>query len=243
MLSVPFQQTARYIKEYSDEVTEKEKEVIDRVLNYDTLSERYEADRSDKVKDGWNKYTSKVELKEYFSVWYQMLKKHPLVYAEATLNNYYYYLYPGKRLATNYSYSWSEKCMDSVNKRGNQLNMDVHYPVKLKCLRNCYEALREGIFNLPVLGVFKCVALYIWLLLIFAFYLFRRQKIDILCWGIIPLLASVGIAFLGPCNGYYFRYVYMITVALPAVLLLGLIDKKYRWIKMNNAGTQILNDK
>ena len=42
MLSVPFQQTARYIKEYSDEVTEKEKEVIDRVLNYDTLSERYE---------------------------------------------------------------------------------------------------------------------------------------------------------------------------------------------------------
>lgn len=35
----------------------------------------------------------------------------------------------------------------------------------------------------------------------------------------------------------------MITVALPAVLLLGLIDKKYRWIKMNNAGTQILNDK
>lgn len=42
---------------------------------------------------------------------------------------------------------------------------------------------------------------------------------------------------------YYFRYVYMITVALPAVLLLGLIDKKYRWIKMNNAGTQILNDK
>ena len=108
-------------------MTEKEKEVIDRVLNYDTLSERYEADRSDKVKDGWNKYTSKVELKEYFSVWYQMLKKHPLVYAEATLNNYYYYLYPGKRLATNYSYSWSEKCMDSVNKRGNQLNMDVHY--------------------------------------------------------------------------------------------------------------------
>lgn len=52
MLSVPFQQTARYIKEYSDEVTEKEKEVIDRVLNYDTLSERYDTDRSDKVKDG-----------------------------------------------------------------------------------------------------------------------------------------------------------------------------------------------
>ena len=121
--------------------------------------------------------------------------------------------------------------------------MDVHYPVNLKRLRNCYEALREGIFNLPVLEAFKCVALYIWLLLIFAFYLFRRQKIDILCWGIVPLLSSVGIAFLGPCNGYYFRYVYMITVALPAVLLLGLIDKKYCWIKMDNAGTLILNDK
>ena len=39
------------------------------------------------------------------------------------------------------------------------------------------------------------------------------------------------------------RALELITVALPAVLLLGLIDKKYRWIKMNNAGTQILNDK
>jgi len=56
---------------------------------------------------------------------------------------------------------------------------------------------------------------------------------------IIPLYLLSNLSFLfnlvcTPCTP---------LLALPAVLLLGLIDKKYRWIKMNNAGTQILNDK
>lgn len=36
MLSIPFQQTARYVKYYSDEVTAEEREVIDKILTYDT---------------------------------------------------------------------------------------------------------------------------------------------------------------------------------------------------------------
>ena len=39
MLSVPFQQTAYYITNYEDEVTEYEKKVIDRVLKYDKIKE------------------------------------------------------------------------------------------------------------------------------------------------------------------------------------------------------------
>ena len=38
MLSVPFQQTARYIRDYPDEVTEAEKETINKVLNYETIT-------------------------------------------------------------------------------------------------------------------------------------------------------------------------------------------------------------
>lgn len=50
MLSVPFQQTARYAKYYGDEISEEDKEIIDKVLGYDDLGERYEPDLSDKVK-------------------------------------------------------------------------------------------------------------------------------------------------------------------------------------------------
>ena len=226
MLGVPFQQTARYVKEYPEDVTETEKNVIDKMLVYDTLAERYEADRSDSVKDKMNKYISKADLKEYFAVWFQMFKKHPLLYVEATLNNYYAYIYPGGKLAYNYSYSWSETCMEKANIRSEKVGMDIHYPVKLTRWRNAYETLREMVFSLPVLNLFICTAIYIWLLLIFTFYLLWKRNIDTLLVAVLPLLASAGIMFLGPCNGYYFRYAYMIAVALPAAIIFGLVSSK-----------------
>lgn len=226
VLSVPFQQTARYVKEYPDDVTETERKVIDKVLVYDTLVDRYEPDRSDHVKDKWNKYTSKEDLKEYFLVWFQMLKKHPMIYVEATLNNYYYYVYPGGRLAYNYTYSWSEECMNRTNKATETVGMNLHYPIKLTRWRNAYETLRETVFSLPVLNLFRCTAIYIWLLLILIFYLLWKRNIDTLLVAVLPLLASAGIMFLGPCNGYYFRYAYMIAVALPAAIIFGLVSSK-----------------
>ena len=39
MLSIPFQQTARYVTKYSDEVTEEEKDATNNVLQYDNLKE------------------------------------------------------------------------------------------------------------------------------------------------------------------------------------------------------------
>ena len=51
MLSIPFQQTARYVKEYDDEITYDEKQAIDKILGYDTLASRYEPEKSDAVKN------------------------------------------------------------------------------------------------------------------------------------------------------------------------------------------------
>ena len=231
MLSVPFQQTARYVKQYPNEVTIEEREVINQVLNYDTLSERYVTDNSDSVKNNWNKYASKKDLKRYFSVWYQMGKKHPLVYAEATINNYYYYLYPGKRLAANYSYAWSKENMDKTNASIKQVGMNLHYPNTLNSCRNIYEWMREGVFNLPVLNLFKCTAFYIWLFLAFMCYMIRKRDVNFCLVMLFPLILSIGVLFLGPCNGYYFRYAYIITVILPAIIPLGLISSKDEFLK------------
>ena len=41
MLSLPFQQTARFVSEYESEITDEERTVIDRVLIYDQLADRY----------------------------------------------------------------------------------------------------------------------------------------------------------------------------------------------------------
>ncbi len=93
-LSIPFQQTARLAK-YDDEIIDsKDKKTIDKVLNYKTLAKRYNPELADNVKNEYNKYTKSEDLKAYFKVWFKYLKKKPLVYIDATLNNTYGYIYP-----------------------------------------------------------------------------------------------------------------------------------------------------
>ena len=225
MLSIPFQQTARYVATCPEEVTEEEKEVIDRVLDYDTLAERYVPTKSDSVKNGWNKYSTNEDLKKYFSVWFQMLKKHPMLYIEATVNNYYNYVYPGKASTLNYSYEWSETCMEETNALSESVGLDLHYPTFLKHARNEYENLREAVFNLPVLNAFKCTAVYVWILLFLTAFLLWKKNTTVLTIAVLPMLESLGIALLGPCNGEYFRYAYIITVLLPAAIVMGLSNR------------------
>jgi len=91
VLSVPFQQTARYVKYYEKDLSVDDKLIIDKVLGYDDLATRYEPDLSDNVKNKFNKYTTNEELKEYFGVWFKYLLKRPVVYIDATINNMYGY--------------------------------------------------------------------------------------------------------------------------------------------------------
>ena len=89
MLSIPFQQTARYVKYYGNDVSTEEEKVIRKVLDYDTIGKNYDPDLSDPVK---NTYKQKDEyLKDYFNIWFEMLKKHPTAYIQATLNGTYGY--------------------------------------------------------------------------------------------------------------------------------------------------------
>ena len=86
-LSIPFQQTARYVKYYDKDLSKNDIKVIDKVLEYETLAKRYNPTISDPVKNEFNKYTTKKELLAYLKVWFKCFFKHPLVYIEATLNN------------------------------------------------------------------------------------------------------------------------------------------------------------
>ena len=66
-LSVPFQQTARYVSEHGEEVTEEEKEAINGVLPYDKLKKLYEPMLSDWVKEKFNQDASSEDMSRYFS--------------------------------------------------------------------------------------------------------------------------------------------------------------------------------
>ena len=83
--SLFFQHTARYSKYYESEVTQEEKDIINKVLKYDTLVENYNPLNSDTLIDNHVRGSSSQDYAEWLKVWMHQGLKHPKVYIEATL--------------------------------------------------------------------------------------------------------------------------------------------------------------
>lgn len=228
LFSIPFQQTARYVRDYGDEVTEEEKEAIDAILPYDKLAQCYRPQRSDGVKNKYKIGCSKDDMRRYFKVWLQMFCKHPGVYFEATMNNYFYYVYPGKKPANKYSYEQSLNIMETEINTDEYLatiDMEIRHPYALERARGILEKLRESIFALPVLSMFRCPAMFVWVFVLLVCYLLnkKRWKVSAL---MSPIFFSLLVCFASPCNGDYFRYLYGVTLCLPIAVVLGIMGDR-----------------
>ena len=204
MLSIPFQQTARYVKEHGDEVSDKERKAIDRVLGYDTLADRYKSGIADPVKNGYNKYTTSEDLKDYFKVWFKELKKHPKTYIEATISNTYGYFYPSK---TNWYIYY--KYNNTITYDG----FDYHYN-SLKIPRYILASYGIAFPYIPVLNILVNIAINVWILLFMGAYYFYRKKYKEIIY-LLPSFVLILVCFASPVNAY-FRY------ALPYVFALML---------------------
>lgn len=222
MLSIPFQQTARYLKEAGDDVTEEEQEAISAILNYDNLAELYNPNLSDPVKSTFNEDATSEDLAAYFKVWFQMLWKHPGIYVQATMNNLYGYFYPDGHLANLYNYEKSSENMEKMNEEfGETYGLSFSYPDGLNEIRLHYELFREMIYKLPVLSVLLSPGFYVWCLLLCLFFCIRQKRTDYML-ILIPAMILLLIFMAGPAYGWYFRYLYSLTVCLPVIMLLGL---------------------
>lgn len=167
MLSIPFQQTARYIIKNDDKIPEKDKKAIDKILEYDTLKKRYDPEKADDVKNKFNKDATDKDLKNYFKVWFKELKDDPKTYVEATLNNTYGYFYPVK---TNWYIYVNE------NKTINNYGFDYHFN-DLNVLRSALMVYGLIFPYIPFLGLIVNIGFNTWILLFMMAYLIYRKNI------------------------------------------------------------------
>ena len=236
ILSIPFQQTARFVQKHDglnsgvnpkvkDDgtieeapcdglVTDEERAVIDRVLKYENLGRRYNPDKSDAVKNCFNEYASQEDIKAYFKVWAQMFKKDPECYISALVNNYYGYFYPSARDAWVYSTARSAEIMA---KPDNLKYFDFH-PVDSKAVRWCDHLInlyRVAVQRIPFISLTMSSATYVWIMIVVVVYLLRRHSWRALAiW--IPLLGVLAVCLIGPCNGStYMRYLYPVIACMP----------------------------
>lgn len=217
MLSVPFQQTARYVRDYADEVTEEERDAIDRVLDYDTIGEVYDPNISDPVKKTFHEDADSEDLKAYFKVWFQMFLKHPVCYIKATLNNYYGYFYMGNDdtdRRTRYYESFSTKCMEErIDNKG----FDFHHVDAFKGARKFLEMVSELVLHSPMLTIIQASAFYTWLILLGTGYLLmlKRYRYIVI---LLPAFSILLVSFVSPVNGtIYFRYMLALMFVTPVL--------------------------
>lgn len=218
MLSIPFQQTARCVQEYGDQITEEEQDAIDRVLDYEEIKESYDPLIADPVKNTFREDADSGDMRAYFEVWLGMLKKYPRCYTEAALNQAYGYFYIGTNVdgrRTRYYGDFSRKCMEErINVKGFQF----HNIESLIPLQKVLEGYSELILRLPVISWIQSSALYTWLLIFGAAFLMRGHRYRRLSLY-LPAASLVLVDLLSPVNGLiYFRYMLPVMLFMPVLL-------------------------
>lgn len=201
-LSVPFQQTARYVKYHGEEITEAEQQVIDQILGYETLAERYSPEFADTVKNEYNRYATKEDLKRYFAVWFSELKKHPKTYLEATIENTYGYFYPIKTSWYFYGNNYDQIVNDGLDYHFNNL-------ADLRLLLICIGLVFPYLIG-P--NIFVNIGLNVWFIVFMIVYLFYQKKYRSIIY-LTPSLALILVCFASPVNTY-FRYALPYVAAL-----------------------------
>lgn len=216
-LGVFFQQTARYVSLYPQDVTEEERRAVGQVLDYENLAENYSPKLADGVKFTFNQDCTSGELREYFKAWLSMFLKHPGVYAEAVINNcsdYFYLPYTGDLY-----------CVSFKNRSGWKEDGDlfVHMTFDNSGVRSFFEVLVRLAQRIPVINLLFSIGAYSWVVAYFFFCMIRKKKYMLLIPGLAAIL-SVGILLIGPANGR-FRYIiplfYQVPFLLGACLLQG----------------------
>lgn len=193
MMSVPFQQTARYVRDYGYDVTDEEKEIIGKVLAYDELAERYDPRISDRVKET---YTGNSEyLKPYFKVWYSQFLRHPSCYLHAF-------------------WEQNHHMFDIVSSTENYQFFDD----SLRLADKVFLSICFTIMKFPIPWVNSNLALSCYIVLfswIIAHYVHHKRSLIYY----LPLFITMIIALAGPVIQGHPRYLFPVIYSAPLLLI------------------------
>lgn len=206
MLSIPFQQTARYVLKHEEDLSLEDKEIIDKILDISDLKDRYDPTFADNVKNRFNKYTTEDDLKAYFNVWLKGLTKHPVTYIESTLNNTFGYYYPN-------TYRWY--IYYNYDSRLEEAGFNYHYN-NLKSTRNILSSYGVSFPYIPILGLIVNIGFSTWLIIIMFGFIIKLKQYKYLNY-LIPSIILILVCIASPVNTY-FRYALPNVFSIPIML-------------------------
>lgn len=202
-LSIPFQQTARYVCTFPDEVTDEERAAIDAVLDYEKLTD-YNPIISDPVKNTYR--GDNAALGAYFKVWFKMLLKRPLCYFEAGFMGSYGY----------YSTVWPSLDAYLLREYSPLLGEAGIYRVFGDFPTRLFDSLRQCFISFPLTQTLCCAGLYTWVLLFCLVRLAKhRRRRELLL--LLPSFMNVLVCIASPLSAST-RYALPMIASAPLIL-------------------------
>lgn len=204
-LSIPMQQSARYVRDYGDELTEEEREALQGFCySYEDFPAVYDPTCADPVKDIVN-----IEIYEpfkYFKAWLKMGLKHPDVYFDAFMNMNYGYLAPNEQnVEPDLSVSYDQQLIDMGFSR---VQGDV--PIQI------FSAIVYINVAFPFLRYLTMSGLYTWIVIV-CFALLVKYKRKEAVFLLVPEIMTILVCLASPlCNGL--RYELPVVFVTPLII-------------------------
>ncbi len=210
-LSVPFQQTARYAQMHPEDVTEEERKVIDKVLDYEAMVESYRPSNSDPVRRTFRNNTE--ALVDYMKVWIDQGLRHPGTYVEALVLNSYYYWFPSTEPLKDPLFALFG--IDTPESLSRYLGDDAFKWEAWQDSeeRNEHASVVRALRSVPFVNVLCHPGIYSWLI-VFLFALALKNRYWRYSAPYIACLVLFLTCIASPVNGY-FRYCLGYVASMP----------------------------
>ena len=216
-LSIPFQQTARTVRDHAEEITAEEREGISGLFDFDQLGTSYDPLITDPVKNSADHIPE--HGLQYLKTWFSMAFRFPVSYLEAALaESYgYYALTPDQALHAG-NWNCGMTIFNWVKDPRFEDDFTGDYLAALQGVRDFLDDWAATWHQLPLLGLSDLKALYTWLaVLAGALLIWKRRWMEAIpvC-GILLMILTCCASPVNDC----FRYFAPAAAATPALLLL-----------------------
>lgn len=220
MLSIPFQQTARVLREH--EVPQEEIDIISEVLDASVIGDVYTSHISDDVKNTFREDATAQEMLAYAKVWASHLVRYPSTSMDALFGMIHTIFSP----TGVHDDFYDVKVMQSFN--GGKWHMDEWlYICPLSEYRMPLKWLYMLSLQLPGIGLLLNLGAHVIAMIILGYLSFRKNRRLWIVW--LPALLCLVMLLFSPIT--CIRYALPIYYAVPMLLAVSCHERMYRKIE------------
>lgn len=206
MLSIPAQQMARIVKYRIDELTEDEKNAINRYLPINEIGNVYRPTISDNVKNLLNDQEFEQDKLNLLKLYIKLGLHFPGETLEAFVGNTYGYYYPEVVTFPVATGTYTQVLE-------NEKFMDIHLEpiIKIPVLDNVINSIYNK--EIPIVSLFANIGFVFWIVLTLMMYVIYKKRYKYLLMY-IPILTLYLTCLASPVSGEL-RYIYAMFTCLP----------------------------